>query len=170
MRVASVLPLVISTLLLSVSAGAAEPPVTPAQVALRRLDALVGDWQADTPGGTVFPVSYRWMSSGSVLVETYGSNPERQTLTVFHLDGSHLVATHYCGQGNQPRLWLDDADKGSHLAFGFHDATNLEAGASHLVRLQIDLVDADHFRRLETYAAGNEEETTVLELVRKPSP
>jgi len=87
---------------------------------------------------------------------------------VFHPDGGRFLATHYCAQGNQPRLQLR-IDAHDTMVFEFLDATNLRSASdSHLVRLTFRWRDADHLLREEVYAANGREEigTLVLERTR----
>jgi hypothetical protein len=64
-----------------------------------------------------------------------------------------LLATHYCPQGNQPRLALAGRDT-SGLHFVFRDATDLEpAKESHQHDLWFDLSDPDRPCRGETYSS-----------------
>src|SRR5262245_4045200 len=143
-----------------------EPSATKA--ALERLRRIVGRWEATTTDGKTVGLSYRLVASDSALVETFTTPSGKETLTIFHLDGPHLLATHYCGQGNQPRLRLQQASDRS-LEFVFQDATNLSSPASsHLTRLKLELDDADHFQRTETYVADGKDETTVYPCRRLP--
>ena len=64
--------------------------------------ALVGGWAASS--GT--RVSYRLVSNGTALVETWTAASGAETLTVYHPDHDDVLLTHYCAQGNQARLWL----------------------------------------------------------------
>lgn len=67
--------------------------------------------------------------------------------TVYHLDGSRLLLTHYCMAGNQPRLEAKsfNPDKGE-LQFRFLDATNLATpNAGHMHDVLIRFVDNNHF-------------------------
>jgi hypothetical protein len=106
------------------------------------------------------------MSAQTVLAEFYGAGSGHETLTVFHPDGSNLMVTHYCAQGNQPRLRLERASA-QHWTFVFFDATNLlDTKAPHLVRLEIQLLDPDHLIRTETYRVKDKDEVTRLELQR----
>jgi hypothetical protein len=133
-----------------------------------RLKALVGTWQraeASTPASKAFRIRYRLISADTVLVEEFGDPAKQPTQTVFHLDGDRLLATHYCAQGNQPRLRLRTGTDA--LVFDFLDATNLRSAAdSHLVRLTFRWRDADHLVREEVYAANGREETGTLLLER----
>jgi hypothetical protein len=148
-------------------AAAAEP--ARAEVPWARLRTLVGSWQrtdASTPAQKAFRIRYRLISADTVLVEEFGDPARQPTQTVFHADGSRLLATHYCAQGNQPRLQLR-ADTADTLVFEFLDATNLRAPSdSHLVRLTLRWKDADHLVREEVYASSGKEEVSTLLLER----
>jgi hypothetical protein len=133
-----------------------------------RLSAIAGDWQANGSKGKPFTVTYRLMSADTVLVETYGVGSGHETMTVFHPDQARVLATHYCAQGNQPRLALQTAGP-SRWVFAFLDATNLpDPSASHLVRLELALTDAGHPVRIETYLEKGKEDVSRLELIRHP--
>lgn len=131
-----------------------------------RLQAIAGDWTLAGTAGKALRIRYRPMSAGTALVETYGEGSSRETLTVFHVDGATVIATHYCAQGNQPRLRLE-ATSGKKWSFTFADATNLpDPKASHLVRLELELTAAMHLVRTETYREAGKDEVSRLELVR----
>jgi hypothetical protein len=136
-----------------------------------RLRTLVGTWQrtdASTAPQKAFRIRYRLISTDTALVEEFGDPAKQVTQTVFHLDGTRLLATHYCAQGNQPRLQLR-VDGPDRMAFEFLDATNLRSTSdSHLVRLTFRWRDADHLVREEVYAANGREEVGTLLLERAP--
>jgi len=141
-----------------------EAPV--AGPAFQALQTLVGDWEASNARGPVYSISFRLVSADSVLVQTYTTRSGRETLTLFHLDGPRLLATHYCAQGNQPRLRLA-AVSGSRYTFEFADATNLAEKASHLRRLDLELLDHDQARETETYVSDDKDDVTILSLARR---
>ena len=135
-----------------------------------RLKNLVGTWRrSDAPASNPFRIRYRLISADTALVEEFGDPARQPTQTVFHLDGDRLLATHYCAQGNQPRLRLRPGSSTEALVFEFLDATNLHSAAdSHLVRLTLRWRDADHLVREEVYAANGKTDaaTLVLERIR----
>lgn len=135
-----------------------------------RLTGLVGTWfrpDATSPEGKAFRISFKLISGNTALVETFGNPAGRTTQTVYHLDGPHLMATHYCAQGNQPRLRVQGGGLPDSLTFEYLDATNLKSPeASHLVRLKFEFVDQTHLRRTEVYRANGQEEVSVLSLER----
>ena len=152
------------------SPAPATEPASPT-VPWERLKSLVGTWQrtdASTAAQKAFRIRYRLISADTALVEEFGDPAKQGTQTVFHLDGSRLLATHYCARGNQPRLRLR-ADGQDTMVFEFLDATNLRSTSdSHLVRLTFRWRDADHLVREEVYATNGREElgTLVLERAR----
>src|SRR5687768_12580872 len=66
--------------------------------------SLSGTFKATTAENRTITASYRLVSKGSVIVETFTSASGKETISVYHRDKKTLVATHYCAQGNQPRL------------------------------------------------------------------
>jgi hypothetical protein len=93
--------------------------------------ALPGAWTMPGKSGP-FTVSYRLISGDSALVETWGVGSPRETMTVFHPDHDDLLLTHYCAQGNQPRLRAVAASADA-VVFRFADATNVGPGQAVLV-------------------------------------
>src|SRR5262245_45457558 len=93
--------------------------------AFASLRRLIGEWETKLATGSIIRVSYRAIAGNSAIVETFTTASGRETLTIYHPDGPNLIATHYCAQGNQPRLRLDPTSSSSILQFVFHDATNL---------------------------------------------
>ncbi len=112
------------------------------------VEKLPGRWIATTPGGSV-PVEFRVVAGQSTLLEIFG-RPGRETVTAYHRDRGGLVATHYCAQGNQPRLRLRDGDA-RHPRFVLADLTGQDPGESVLVELGFDLAPAGGFERFEVY-------------------
>ena len=99
---------------LTASPGSAEaaPTATPvahapvAAAAFDQLKTLVGTWRnADRPESPL-RIRFCLTAGGSVLVESWEANGKPHSLTLYHRDGPALLATHYCPQGNQPRLAL----------------------------------------------------------------
>lgn len=130
------------------------------------LSAISGQWQLRSESGRDMHIVYAPTARGSVLVETWQGGTSGETLSVFHRHGDRVMATHYCGQGNQPRLILKDGDD-KDFVFEFLDATNLtDPDASHLVRLRFTMNEDGSLDRIETYRGSGEEETTRLHLRR----
>lgn len=135
---------------------------------LARLRLLVGGvWEAHTASGKTIRVSYRLVAKGSVLVQTFTPPSGDETLTVFHADGARLLATHYCAQGNQPRLQLSELGSPERLVFRYLDATNLAApAAAHLVRLELQLDGPDAYTEIETCEEAGKPDVTPVAAAR----
>ncbi len=135
------------------------------------LEALQGSWRLPAPrtdGERAFRISYRPISKGSALVETFGNPSKHVTETIYHRDGAKIMVTHYCAQGNQPRLLLEPAAAGDTLTFRFLDVTNLAGkDASHLVRIDFRIIGANRLERRETYTEKGVAEESVLILERE---
>lgn len=130
---------------------AAESNVTAAD-AFKQLTSLTGNWEGKFPDGRSHTVSYRLTAAGSVLVETWSLGPNRESMTLYSTDGSHLIATHYCPQGNQPRLRLVQGNDSTKLSFEFLDGTNLQVqGKSHQHAFRLSIDGPNSFTRSETY-------------------
>lgn len=111
------------------------------------LHVLAGTWTGSTGTATV-DVTFAPIASGSSLAETFG-RPGRQTMTLYHADHGGLVATHYCAQGNQPRLRATEQTT-NRIVFTQADITDLDPGEAHLVEMTIELGDRS-FDREEVY-------------------
>jgi hypothetical protein len=156
-------PLMLLLLFLSLSANQSAPATNPAS-AFQQLAGLVGTWRiADRPQSPL-RIHFSITAGGTVLVESWERNGRPHSLTLYHRDGARLIATHYCPQGNQPRLALDNS---ASLRFQFIDATDLDVGESHLQSIAFDLAERSHPIRREHYRKdGVDEEESVLKLER----
>ncbi len=77
------------------------------------------------------------------------------------------MATHYCPQGNQPRLKMESGSTENHISFDFHDATNLKSlEQSHQHKLSFDFSKTEHVTRGEAYRQGVSSNPTEMVLVR----
>jgi len=136
--------------------------------AFDRMKSLVGDWHKEGVEKPKLILSFELTANNTVLVETWLHKGKKHSLTMYHLDNENLVATHYCPQGNQPRLKLasSSADK---LAFSFLDATNLASLSDpHLHTLGFNIFnDVDKIHRTESYLSGAGENASELRLVRR---
>jgi hypothetical protein len=104
---------------------------------------MVGVWRpADQPQSPL-RIRFYLTAGGTVLVESWEARGKPHSLTLYHRGGPALIATHYCPQGNQPRLALAGRDAGG-LHFAFKDATDLDpATESHQHDLWFDLTNPD---------------------------
>lgn len=119
------------TAALALCAGATQAGDAPdgsARQALGRIKTLVGTWEGHiaTPDGPPGSVRYELTGGGNSVVEKLFPGTDHEMMTVYHLDGDKLLATHYCAMGNQPVMKLEKATA-SELSFGFVGGTNMDA-------------------------------------------
>ena len=148
------------TLAVAQAAGGTAPPGAGA-AAFERLKSLVGEWRGQRPDGREIGVSYRLSAGGSALVETWTLGPGRESLTIYHMDGNVLMATHFCPQGNQPRLRMVRATE-TRFEFTFHDATGIDPGDAFQHDFWIEIGANDAITRSETYVQGSDAESETI--------
>jgi hypothetical protein len=152
----------------------AEP--TPAAAAFKKLCALAGEWEGTVQWSGArhdsgrMNASYSLTGAGSAVVETLTMDGVPIMTSVYHLDGSDLRMTHYCGARNQPRLKARriDVEQGV-LDFDFVDITNLSSPeAGHVTGVEIRLRDADSMTLTFVFAQGGQKSRERIELTRVP--
>jgi len=122
--------MMLAAALLASGARAAEMAKIDAKMAFEKLKGLAGEW--DGKGGhgdQSIPASvvYRSGSNGTIVTEVLFPGTDHEMMTVYYLQGSDLMATHYCGAGNQPHFKLDLAKSTpTELVFAFDGGTNLD--------------------------------------------
>jgi hypothetical protein len=127
-------------------AQASDKDDTSATAAFNKLKTLTGTWEAIGKNGKVTS-SYEVISNGSALVEHLKAPGEGEMLTVYHLDGDHLVLTHYCTAGNQPNMQAEAYDPASgKIVFDFAGGGNLsDPNTGHMHNVAIKFASADAF-------------------------
>lgn len=137
--------------LLALTSVYAADDVSPRAV-FAKLQTLVGEWEGKTEAGRVLKISYRLTANNTVLVETWTLGPQRESLTLYHMDNESLIATHYCPIGNQPRLRFKQGGSASLFAFEFVSATNLpKPEAAHQHSFEVEILQPNSIARSETY-------------------
>ena len=67
-------------------------------------------------------------------------------VTVYHADGPDLVLTHYCTEGNQPRMRAKGA-QGTRFDFAYDGGTNIDPKRDrHMHSASLALLSADEIR------------------------
>src|SRR5438477_12808187 len=115
----------IIALVLAASALAADK--TKSEEAFDRLAALQGEWQGIADGVNTTLI-YTLTANGSTLMEQCRPEKGHEMITMFTVDGDHLIATHYCSAKNQPQMAtpaITDAQKP--LAFSLVRVTGLKS-------------------------------------------
>ena len=151
--------------------GAAASPAAPANglgpVAWERLkQSLPGSWSMPGKSGA-FLVSYKLISGQSALVEQWGVGSKSETETVFAPDHAELLLTHYCAQGNQPRLRVTEVSPET-IVFRFVDVTNRMPDQDMLVERTLRIA-GDSFDDTEVYrTADGRDASTTYHFTRVP--
>jgi hypothetical protein len=139
-----------------------------AAAAFDRLKQLAGTWEATGGSGKGAVTSFEVVGGGSAILEKY-RDPKmgagNEMVTMYHLDGSRLLLTHYCMAKNQPRMQLETYDPATgELKFEFLDATNLPPGGGHMHRARYTLDGPDRFTTAWDFV--KEGKTTFTEIQR----
>jgi hypothetical protein len=126
------------------------------QDAMAFLRSLEGNWEGTLDDQSV-KTSYRYSATGDIVVNTLFPGTPFEMLTIFHPDGSSVIATHYCAEKNQPRLRLASASS-RRLEFDFLDITNLASpDTGHMRRLVLTLEENGEHRQQWTNRSKGEE-------------
>ncbi len=152
-------------------AQSAAQPVDP-QKAFERLKSLAGTWEGqahDEKSGPPAIVVYRVASGGSVVQETLFPGTPHEMISMYHLADGHLVMTHYCALGNQPRMRLDaSASSPERLVFAFDGGSNFDpARDPHIHSGVIELRGDALHNEWTSWQGGKEAQHEVFFLHRK---
>jgi len=130
------------------------------KAAFEKLKGLAGEWQgkAGEEGMPAATVTYKVTSNGSVVMETLMPGTDHEMITMYHMAGNDLVATHYCSAGNQPHLKLDqEKSTPTQLVFAFDGGTNIDpAKDGHIHQGQINLGADGQLESIWTFYAGGQ--------------
>jgi hypothetical protein len=123
-----------------------KPSTSPAFDAMKK---LVGDWvseEKDADGKQQVMSSFKVTSNGSVLHETLFPGTNHEMVTVYHMDGPDLIATHYCALGNQPRLKYQAGKDPKVLEFKSVSVGNAKSmNDMHMGLAKFTLTDDNHY-------------------------
>jgi hypothetical protein len=141
---------------------------TKSEQAFDRLTSLKGEWKGE-PDGVKTTLIYTLTADGSVLMEQCRPEGGPEMITMFTVDGDHLIATHYCVAGNQPQMVTGvpgDLDKG--LTFSLERVTGMKTpGDWHNTGITLTLDDKDHMTQRWTYLYKGKTGTTIFHYTRK---
>lgn len=139
---------------------------TDAQKAFNAIKNMPGAWEGQTSEGDLIQVSFKTVSRGSAIVsEILG---KEDMISVFNLDGSRLLMTHYCAMGNQPRMQASLSPDSKTITFTYVDATNLATpDAGHMQRMVLTVLDENHHIEEWIFVDHGKEHKAVFDLHRK---
>jgi hypothetical protein len=136
----------------------------------KQLSALVGDWEG-VQDGVPIKVMYTLTGDGSALMEYMkpGDSPTGAMVTMFTVDGDHLIATHYCAAGNQPQMVAGiPANLEQGVTFYLVRVTGMKTPDDwHNTGLTFMQDDKDHITQRWTYSYKGKTGTNVFRYTRK---
>jgi hypothetical protein len=154
---------------------AGKRPAAPANPAFEKMKKLAGTWLvADEDGKPTDQVMsiIKVTSGGSAVHETIFPGQPQEMLSVYTVEGSDLVMTHYCVLGNQPRLKADPNSSANQISFQFAGGANLDpARDKHMHSATLTLVDDSHIELTGVAWDGGapmKDMCCAKKLVRKP--
>jgi hypothetical protein len=143
---------IVGMALFVVASAALAADKTKSEEAFDRLTSLKGEWKGEMSGVTTTLI-YRVTANGSVLMEECRPENGREMITMFTVDGDHLIATHYCSAKNQPQMATStSADAQEPLAFSLVRVTGLKSAYDwHNTGLTVIQEDNDHLTQEWSY-------------------
>jgi hypothetical protein len=151
-------------LLLSASVAFAQ---SDAQKVFDRFKAMTGTWEGKTVKGDPVVDTYNITAGGTAVM---GENKmgKEDMLSLFYVDGDHLMMTHFCPSGNQPRMRATISPDLKTVSFEFLDATNLpDPQAGHMHRAIYVFSDDNHYSEEWTWMEAGKGTTFSFEMHRK---
>ena len=142
----------VGVMALLVAAAALASDKTKSEEAFDRLASLEGEWKG-VIDGVKATLIYTLTANGSALMERFRSEKGPEMITMFTIDGDHLIATHYCSAKNQPQMEtpaITDVQKP--LAFSLAQITGLKSPDDfHNTGLTVIQEDNDHLTQEWSY-------------------
>ncbi len=140
-----------------------------ADQAFKKLKSLQGIWKKENDKNGDFEITFELTANKSVLIESWMYKGKTHSLTLYHRNAEELMATHYCPQGNQPRLVMIPNSSESSISFRYFDATNLKSlDDSHQHSLGFEFSGLpQNLQRIESYMSNSGEKSSELRLKRK---
>ena len=148
-------------------AGAAEK--SKSAIAFERLTTLVGGWKG-VQDGTEVKLTYTLTANGSALMEEFKPKDGPVMITMFSVDGDHLIATHYCSARNQPQMATEPITepKTKRLAFSLVRVTGMTTPDDwHNTGLAMVLEDNEHLTQEWKYQYKGETGTRTFHYTRE---
>jgi hypothetical protein len=123
-------------------------PPPPTNAGLEKMKKLAGTWlTADKDGKPTDQVAsiIKVTAGGSVVHETLFPGQPQEMISVYTVDGSDLIMTHYCVLGNQPRMKADPNSSENQIVFRFTGGGNLDPKKDkHMHEATLTIVDEEH--------------------------
>src|SRR5436305_15343286 len=119
---------------------------TTSEEAFDRLATLKGEWRGEQEGVKINLI-YTLTANGSALMEEFRPESGPVMITMFTVDGDHLIATHYCSPKNQPKMVTSAfTDAQTPLEFSLARITELKCRPDwHITALTLLREASDHW-------------------------
>jgi hypothetical protein len=157
------------TLVLMAASAARAAEKSNSAIAFERLKSLVGEWKG-VQDGTEVELTYTLTANGSALMEEFKPKDEPIMITMFSVDGDHLIATHYCSARNQPQMATEPITepKTKRLAFSLVRVTGMTTPDDwHNTGLAMVLEDNEHLTQEWKYQYKGEIGTRTFHYTRE---
>jgi hypothetical protein len=158
---------IVSAALIIVSTTLFAADKTKSEEAFDRLASLRGEWTGQNDGVKATLI-YTLTANGSALMEQCRPEKGPEMITMFTVDGDHLIATHYCSARNQPQM-ATPAITGAQkpLAFSLVRVTGLKStDAWHNTGLTVIQQDNDHLTQEWTYESKGKTGKNIFHFTR----
>jgi hypothetical protein len=153
--------------LLMVVASATAFAQSDAQKLLEKFKSMVGTWEGKNTQDESVVDTYR-LAAGGTAVMSENKMGSEDMLSLFYVDGDHLLMTHFCPSGSQPRMRATISSDFKTVAFDFVDATNLpNPQKGHMSRAIYFFPDSDHYSEEWTWMQDGKGTTFRFEMQRK---
>ena len=131
-------------------AVAAPPVAVGAASSLDRFKGLAGEWLAAEDSEMAkkgdLVARYSVTAGGSAVVETVFPGSAHEMTTVYHAEGPDVVLTHYCVEGNQPRMRAKDT-QAARVQFSYDGGTNIDPKRDrHMHSAWLEFLGKDELR------------------------
>jgi hypothetical protein len=143
---------IVGMALVAMASAAFAADKTKSEEAFDRLASLKGEWKGQMDGINT-SLTYTLTANRSALMEQCQRQKGAEMVTMFTVDGDHLIATHYCSAKNQPQMATSAiADVQKPLAFSLVRISGLKSpDAFHNTGLTIIQEDNDHLTQEWSY-------------------
>lgn len=137
----------------------------PTNAAMEKLKKLAGTWvtvdKDGKPTDTIASI-VKVTAGGSVVHETLFPGQPHEMVSIYTVDGSDLVMTHYCVLGNQPRMKADPKSPANQIVFKFAGGGNLDPKKDkHMHEATLTIVDENN---IELHGVGWENGAPAKEM------
>ncbi len=134
-----------------------------------KLRSLEGDWAGTLPDGNPIEISYQIINGGAVLERYRSKDPMWWNMsTVYHLNNSAIVMSHYCSWGNHPRMKASSITVSTkQLDFDFIDLAENIPSNGHMRDLAIKFVDDNNLIHNWVWREKEKDTPLTLTLARK---